>query len=222
MSLSRMQMNEREANSGIEDILTLTELKFLLTLVNYEDQNEAEKKYRSLLRRYKGGAPDLDKHFTDSYDCYNRKLLLQEEKFTLLMLIFPPRKGNKVHDHGSSSCVFKVLKGKLFERQYHKPRGEQKTLVRKGQITYRSKDGDLNVSSATNTLHSVRNLSRRKTAVSLVLYYPPLTECHIYDNSGNAFVRQPMFGKAVPTVHDLHRLDGENDDDAEEVEDHEM
>ncbi|XP_055873240.1 cysteine dioxygenase 1-like [Biomphalaria glabrata] len=215
-----MEAHLGEGNSDEGDIMSLALLTHLLRLVPWTDQNEAEIKCRRLLERYKGDVHDWGSHFQEGYDFYDRKLLLQIEKFTLLLLVFPPRKGNKVHDHGSSSCVFKVLQGELFERQYNKPRGGQERLVRKGQITYRQ--GELNTSSATNTLHCVRNLSRRETAVSLVLYYPALTECHIYTNSGHAYVTQPMFGRAVPTVHDLHRLDGDNDDDAEEIEDHEL
>nr|KAI8751868.1 cysteine dioxygenase type 1-like; partial [Biomphalaria glabrata] len=205
-------MNAREANDGEEEIETLAELMFLLTLVTYSDLAEAEGKFRRLMQRYSGDASDWSNHWTAGYEFYNRQFLLQNDKISLLLLIFPPRQGNLLHDHGSSSCIFKVLQGALFER-YYRPGPVPEHLLRRVEITYAQ--GDLNA-SATYTPHCVRNLSYTEKAVSLVLYFPPLTSCHIYTNSGQQQEVQPIFGAAAPTVHNLHRLDGENEDEAEE------
>ncbi|KAH9490669.1 hypothetical protein Btru_032713 [Bulinus truncatus] len=133
-------------------------------------KNEAEKSAvnaRRLLRLYQGAESDWQKYIRGEETGYDRCLIHTGPKFQMLLLRFKPLKANLPHDHGGVECLFKVLDGRLIEKQFAKP-----TSV--GPLQWKCiqqyEANEVNCSPDIGFCHCCGNPSTTEEAVSLVLY----------------------------------------------------
>ncbi|CBY34150.1 unnamed protein product [Oikopleura dioica] len=110
---------------------------------------------------------------------YKRILIEENEKFNLVLMCWPEGSATSIHDHTGSECIMKCLAGKIRETRYKWP-------VKKRQSLEKICEEDLkkNEVSGINDeegLHLIENPSTAERAISLHLYYPPLSECLVFD-----------------------------------------
>lgn len=95
---------------------------------------------------------------------------MEEPKiFNLLILVWTPGKRSPVHDHASSHCLMKMLKGTLRETRYEMP-VEAEGVRDEGLRVIQQKDfgeGKVAYISDRLGLHEICNPSETEYAVSL-------------------------------------------------------
>lgn len=95
----------------------------------------------------------------------------------LLILVWNPGKGSKIHDHSDSHCVMKILKGELVETLYEYPDGKPLTVRRERKL----KEGDVGYMSDNLGVHRMINGSNTDVAISLHLYSPRVESCFVFE-----------------------------------------
>jgi len=111
---------------------------------------------------------------------YTRNLVGYDESFTLLLLCWSPKQASPIHDHAGSSCWVKILAGDLREIRYDvtdpttPPKEIANVIAKADAVTYMDD---------TIGCHIIENPSMTEGAVSLHIYCPPYTQCHVYDKS---------------------------------------
>ncbi|XP_076322138.1 cysteine dioxygenase type 1-like [Tachypleus tridentatus] len=110
---------------------------------------------------------------------YTRNLVDEGNgKFNLMILAWPEGQGSDIHDHPGSHCFMKQLSGTLREIRYIWLSEKQEMKPFKETILYVN---DVIYINDSLGLHLVKNGSYSEPAVSLHLYCPPFSQCHVYD-----------------------------------------
>nr|KAI8752593.1 cysteine dioxygenase type 1-like; partial [Biomphalaria glabrata] len=177
----------------MEKIPTIEKLIDRLKLVDWNDPN-VPNDVHNLLARY--SSDDWRNFIPGEVTEYRRDTVKQETHFLVLLLTFPPNTGNKIHNHGVSECCFKVLQGNILERHYRNPACKCEMKC-KGDRLYQT--NELNETSNYN-IHCCCNPSEEQTAVTLVVYFPPLSKFQVFDqNTGET--KDLIFTPEAPTIH---------------------
>lgn len=136
-----------------------------------------------------------------SKEHYTRNLVASKDfTYDLLLLCWQPGQKSAIHDHNSSGCWMRVLKGDLTESRYQVARdGESLELIK--QDVYNSPQV-FYINNARG-VHCVGN-SSSEVGLSLHLYSPPITECQVWtsaDRTPNIFKTSlhSIFGFPLPT-----------------------
>lgn len=96
---------------------------------------------------------------------YTRNLIYSTDKYSLLLLCWNKNSSSVIHNHNSSECFFKCLRGTLLEEQYcWNDEFLKSSAYEQGDIGY------INDSIAKHKMYT------KDGAVSLHFYFPPLTE----------------------------------------------
>jgi len=120
-------------------------------------------------------------------ECYTRNLVDGGNgKYNLLLLVWRPGEGSRVHDH-TKHCCMKILKGRLRETLFSWPdqdlisHGQSSPPVMKKESLL--EENEVSYISNSIGLHSVFNPDPENYAVSLHLYTPPAKVCLIFDRA---------------------------------------
>ena len=146
-----------------------------------------------LLARLDGGSNELARfaHF-DADKRYTRNLIATEGQtaasngFTLMLLCWNPGKESPIHDHPCDGCWFRVMGGRVREVRYaHPPPGAASpALLQTGVLE--AACGDVSYMDDSLGLHKVGNPSAGVPALTLHLYSPPFSMCHIWPDASDA------------------------------------
>ncbi|MCP3135828.1 cysteine dioxygenase [Pyxidicoccus xibeiensis] len=132
-----------------------------------------------LMERLRSSKPDwrlLESlvHFEPA--SYARRVLARTDACELLLVCWLPGQVSHVHDHGGSSGVSWLLRGRLRETRYAWG-GDR--LLQDGAVD--ADEGDF-LLEQSETIHRIHNASRHG-AVSLHVYAPPMVGMTRYDTS---------------------------------------
>jgi len=107
---------------------------------------------------------------------YTRNLISSTDQFSLLTVCWNPQQESPIHNHPCDGCWLTVLEGSIREWRYNST-----NLECVENVLYRSKEH----SYITDRMgyHKVGNPGRNM-AVTLHLYSPPVTECSVWNASG--------------------------------------
>ncbi|KAK0058231.1 cysteine dioxygenase type 1 [Biomphalaria pfeifferi] len=109
-------------------------------------------------------------------ESYSRNLIHDEPgKFCFILICWKPGHYNAIHDHNGSDCYFKVLQGRVREKQFQKQSQKSDKDYDEEEVCYLE---------SLNLSHQMSNPDSETTAVTLHLYIPPFDKCHIYDPNG--------------------------------------
>lgn len=132
---------------------------------------------------------------------YTRNLLVLNERFALMALVWRPGAVSSIHAHAGSGCWFRVLSGSLEEIVYTvSPRKDAIAVSHIHSIT----DGESSYVDDDLGVHAMRNPGDG-ACVSLHFYAPPFKSCDVYlpASDGSVVVKNKSisfdmeFGKLV-------------------------
>lgn len=113
---------------------------------------------------------------------YTRNLLLRNESFALMALVWNPGAASRIHAHAGSGCWVRLLTGALEEVTYsvlpHRLEVIQKQKLIMGKGSY--VDDDIGVHRMYNSTSDV--------SISLHFYAPAFAECDIYEQGEKSVV----------------------------------
>lgn len=92
---------------------------------------------------------------------YTRVLLHRDERVEIRLLCWEPGQSSALHDHGASSCAFRVLTGEATEHRIGRP----DRVLRAGDVAH----------AAPGDVHQIANVGP-EPLVTLHVYAPPLPE----------------------------------------------
>jgi len=169
----------------LEDLIRELHVVFEAEAVNVETVHQ-------LMSMYKSNPADWRKYAKFDRYRYTRNLVDEGNgKFNLMILCWGEGHGTAIHDHANAHCFMKVLQGTLTEVQFTWPDAkkvvhkrdangnDQKVLEEKSRAQL-----ELNEVAYINDsigLHRVENLSNVNPAVTLHLYSPPYSSCHVFN-----------------------------------------
>lgn len=104
---------------------------------------------------------------------YTRNCLINNDKFTVLLLCWNPSVKSAIHDHPCDACFIKVLRGCIKETKYK--------LDNDNNISQLSNnfhiENQVSYMNNSNVLHSISNPNSEVGAVTLHVYTPPFSAC---------------------------------------------
>jgi len=158
-------MNTAEmANLKLKSLVSY--LDTLKTRVDLEDLGD-------LLRDLDLQLSDVEEflHFKES--CYNRVPVKSSQWYDLLVICWKPGQNSGIHDHGGSSCGFKILNGEAWESVFQNVSGKdgQALAQKSGERHYTL--GSLCLAE-DNDIHRIENRSETENLVTLHIYSPAL------------------------------------------------
>jgi len=165
--------------------LEISNLK-LTHLISYLDTLETRVNLEDLGDLLK----DLDIQLADVKDflrfkesCYNRVSLKSSRWYDLLVICWKPGQNSGIHDHGGSSCGFKILNGEAWESVFQNvPSSDGQAMARKsGERSYTP--GSLCLAE-DNDIHRIENRSETENLVTLHIYSPAL-QMNSYEEARN-------------------------------------
>ncbi|KAI1704578.1 cysteine dioxygenase type I domain-containing protein [Ditylenchus destructor] len=143
------------------------------------DENDSD---LIMLEKYKSNQRDWQKYTLFHPLEYTRNLVdAGNGQFNLIILCWGPGQFSQIHNHTDSHCFVKVLQGQLLETRYACPKAgdEGEPLVEIGSDIHPT--NAITYISDQIGLHRMENNSHTDNAVTLHLYTPPLTHCHLFD-----------------------------------------
>ncbi|KAI1490788.1 RmlC-like cupin domain-containing protein [Biscogniauxia mediterranea] len=137
----------------------------------------------NFMRKYKSNPADWERFAMACEDMgYTRNLVDEGNgKANVLILVWTPKKGSPIHDHGNAHCVMKILKGDLVEERFNPPESPGQAMKPKSSVTHH-KDAVAYMSDKLG-LHRVSNPGE-DYAVSIHCYTPPnvaRSGCNIFN-----------------------------------------
>jgi cysteine dioxygenase len=134
---------------------------------------DALKNTTDILQSYNG--IDWYKHvtLTDS-ESYKKIQLFINNYIEIVLIVWNPNSGSKIHDHPTNGCILKIMEGSLIENIYVNQNNQLKFIETKqlntNQISYQI---------GNKYLHNIDNLSD-KHVCSLHVYSPPNFKINYY------------------------------------------
>ena len=140
---------------------------------------------------------------------YTRNLVEDNDMLEMIVIVWGPGQGSRVHDHANSNCWMAVLSGSVIEAHYrpsqdgmpYMPGDEQPNedgslasaeLVQVNQR--KGSAGDVMHIHDRIALHAVHNASDAEMAVTLHVYSPPIRVVKVFDvEAQTAILRTPGF-----------------------------
>jgi len=110
---------------------------------------------------------------------YTRTLVGMDSKFVVLLLSWERGQFSPIHSHANSSCWVKVLDGKLQETIYDFPGPNKGPLPLRSEAVF--SPNQATYIDDSYGIHKMGNPCNDKPAVSLHVYAPAYTACHIFD-----------------------------------------
>ncbi len=115
---------------------------------------------------------------------YRRNAIKESSWYTLDLICWRSEQVSPIHDHGISSCSFKIIQGRAVEMQYvHLSNGYVRADVTK---TYN--EGDV-CSTFEKDTHAIR--AAHEDLVTLHVYSPPLMMCYYAEEPKAAGAKSP-------------------------------
>lgn len=137
---------------------------------------------KQLLESIDYKAEDWKKFAHLSGEHYTRNLVASKDfVYDVILLCWSPNQSSAIHDHSSSGCWMRVLKGAVTEKRYHRRHNKPLECFTEGSFTSPSAfyiDNSIG-------LHSVHNFSEDTPCFSLHVYSPPITQCEVWRPCGN-------------------------------------
>lgn len=163
-----------------------------------------------LMTEYENNEHDWKKYAKYHCEKYTRNLIDDGKgKFNLILMAWSPGQGTNIHDHSSSSCVMRTLKGSITEIRYHVPvfggnddhDADAKTELGLGQ-EFQWTPGDVSYIDDGIGLHEMKNVTDVRAA-TLHVYWPPYNYCHRYcrldgRKMKNVVTFHSMYGMLTP------------------------
>ncbi|KAF0992363.1 hypothetical protein HZS_6582, partial [Henneguya salminicola] len=115
----------------------------------------------------------------------------------MIVLCWNEKQFSGIHDHSSSHCFVKVLKGKIRETLYNNPNLEdnksqnhslnvkQETEYTKNKVAYIHGDFIFNLQLDNIGLHKMGNPSPTEKSVTMHIYILPYKKCHIFNEKNS-------------------------------------
>jgi cysteine dioxygenase len=164
---------------------SLNELLALIHLASENEYIDVEYLWR-LMVDYECNLDELANYANFQSGIYTRNLIdAGNGKFNVMLLCWDRKVASLIHDHSNSHCIMKCVKGTLIETRYSHPSNvdanndEEKISM---NVVARN---IMNVGEASYMhdkigLHRVQNESETEQAMSLHLYMPPFSSCHVF------------------------------------------
>jgi len=160
------------------DIMNTAEISSLKlnTLVDYLDTLKARvdlKVLGNLLTELDVTLEDVKDflHFKDT--CYQRNTVKSSDWYDLLVICWKPGQTSSIHDHGGSSCGFKILSGVAWESVFESVRQRENDPKAKKSAERKYPLGTLCLAE-DNDIHRIENRSESEDLVTLHIYSPAL------------------------------------------------
>ncbi|CAL1530024.1 unnamed protein product, partial [Lymnaea stagnalis] len=178
-------LNDRvSANLGDNN---LEHLKRELNNIYWDVWKQAMEDVRGILQSYHSNKSDWDIFCKSKQEegYIRNEIITVPNKYTLMLMVWKPLKGNFIHDHCGSHGVVKILQGRLVEEHYsyHKEKEMGKRLKKKKEITLEC--NEVNDHKCFKDFHRMYNPDPYEVAVSLHVYAPPLERCRIINKKSN-------------------------------------
>jgi len=110
---------------------------------------------------------------------YTRNEIHSTAKYNIILMCWSEGNATSIHDHTGSECIMKCVAGNIRESRFKWP--ERRKTKLEVISTIDAVDGDVVSINDEEGLHRIENLSDCEKAMSLHFYYPPITECLIFD-----------------------------------------
>lgn len=122
---------------------------------------------------------------------YTRNCVINNDKFTVLLLCWNANARSSIHDHPCDACFIKVIRGCIKETKYIIDDDKNITpLSNKFHI-----ENQVSYMNNSNILHSISNPNPEVGAVTLHVYTPPFSECKTWTKPGNKVLDDYTIGK---------------------------
>jgi len=179
-----------EYNYPINDIKTVDDLESTLSsFINYVDDNNLSLSYKlstisSILDNTNFTSSEVNRFtFWSNEKPYTRNCLINNDKFTVLLLCWNPNVKSAIHDHPCDACFIKVIRGCIKETKY---------IMEGDNITQFSNnfhiENQVSYMNNGNVLHSISNPSRDVGSVTLHVYTPPFSSCKINNPNTSLYI----------------------------------
>jgi cysteine dioxygenase len=122
---------------------------------------------------------------------YTRNCVINNDKFTVLLLCWNANARSSIHDHPCDACFIKVIRGCIKETKYIIDKDKNITPLSnnfhiENQVSYMDN---------SNILHSISNPNPEVGAVTLHIYTPPFSACKTWTNAGKNVLDDYTVGK---------------------------
>ena len=141
-----------------------------------QDKNISRSALMDVMGRFRANISELERYaLFDFSKPYTRNSVVQNDKYSLLLLCWNPGVESRIHDHPADACILTVLEGILKEERYPteglegtKPKPLATKFYLQDQVSYMQDEIGL---------HKIINPNKSAAAISLHLYYPPFSHC---------------------------------------------
>lgn len=119
--------------------------------------------------------------YVDDEKLYTRNLVMENDVFTIIALVWNPSKASPIHDHPCDGCWVRVLEGNVQETCYEHNK-EEKTLEEISDNIYH--EGQITWMHDIKGYHKIGNPTD-KPAVTLHVYSPPFKAANKINPDGS-------------------------------------
>jgi uncharacterized NAD(P)/FAD-binding protein YdhS/predicted metal-dependent enzyme (double-stranded beta helix superfamily) len=129
---------------------------------------------------------------------YHRGRVVLRDAYELLVMTWLPGQSSVAHDHGGSICGMQVVDGTATERSYCVEADGSVRSVMQVHVPY-----GRTISGADSGIHSVHNLDRHGTLVTVHVYSPPLRDFRrfaVHEERPTSLRNESETVPAVPSV----------------------
>eukprot|EP00002_Diphylleia_rotans_P032993 TRINITY_DN6985_c0_g1_i1.p1 TRINITY_DN6985_c0_g1~~TRINITY_DN6985_c0_g1_i1.p1 ORF type:complete len:815 (+),score=132.08 TRINITY_DN6985_c0_g1_i1:56-2500(+) len=171
---------------SIQDLVDLLRCEIKMnTGVGFHHSEQVIRNVKQLLSTSRIQPSEWQQYQTFEHNRYTRNLIGYDENFTVLLLCWEKGQMSPIHDHAGASCWVKVLAGELQETLY--TADEKNVLTTKSVDTYHP--GQVTYIRDLYGVHRMSNPRNDTTTVSLHIYSPPFSSCHIWDDPARGLKR---------------------------------
>ena len=124
---------------------------------------------------------DWSDYLFEVSDRYSRNLVIENDDFMILILVWPKGIGSKIHDHPSDGCWVAGINGTIAETRYFM---NDNGRIQKTKVSNYSK-GEIAWMHDCLGFHKVENSSVTEVAVTLHVYAPPVKACTVFEENSN-------------------------------------
>jgi predicted metal-dependent enzyme (double-stranded beta helix superfamily) len=161
-------------------------------------KNLSLKEIEDLLSQVIVQSSEFAHHVIADPEHYHRERLVQTDFASLYVLTWLPGQESPIHDHRSSNCGVRVLKGEMAE-YFYKPIPGTGDRARRTAFN-RWQPGVVTSSEQGIGIHKVANETQDATLVTLHLYSPPLLKMTFYTEVDNSMAGPLLLAGSIPPV----------------------
>ena len=120
---------------------------------------------------------ELKKNHTKPDKGYSRNRYCINDLFELVLICWAPKASSSIHNHGSSSCFYRILSSSIDEIRYNK----LDDIISKEHSHIKHRENSISYINDSIGVHQMINTSNDEYGYSIHLYSPPLSNINVYN-----------------------------------------